>query len=448
MLGRFTNHLAAKPWFNPEHRILLAVSGGIDSVVMSHLFARAGYRFGIGHCNFQLRGKDSDEDQQFVAALARQLSVPFYSTSFDTTELASRHQQSIQMEARALRYDWLEKVRNQEEYDWIATAHQLEDSIETLLYNFAKGCGIHGLQGIPERNGQIIRPLLFATKAEIIAFQTGNNIAYREDHSNASDKYARNKIRHHIIPVLQSLNPQFIPTAGDNIQRLQDAAALMNETVEQLKQQFVQEKKGQISIQRKGLHELPALKTLLYEWLKPYGFNSSQVAQLLTSNHDQPGRLFYSPSHQLLVDRTHFLVQAHNPVQDEMESHLFEWDMVDLLVTNGRFLLEKKSANPGHFPNDPNCVFLQLEKEAFPLKLRHWRAGDTFQPLGMGGRHQKLQDFFSNQKVTRFDKSRIWIVETKQGEICWIVGYRIDERFKLQSDGNPFIALTFLSDNK
>lgn len=448
MLERFNDHLLTKSWFHPDQQILLAVSGGVDSVVMAHLFSQSNFRFGIAHCNFKLRAKESDEDQYFVAALANELSVNFYSTTFDTTQSAAQHGQSIQMEARDLRYNWLEKIRKQEDFDWIATAHHLNDSIETLLYNFAKGCGIYGLQGIPERNGAIIRPLLFATKEEIVAFQKANHLTYREDHSNTSDKYARNRIRHQIVPVLQSLNPNFIRTAGDNIHRLKDAASLMDKTVRQLKQQFVHEANNQLQINRKGLHKLPALKTLLYEWLKPYGFNSAQVTQLLTVNPNQSGQLYYSPSHQLLVDRAFYLVQPLALALDKKEQFLLQWEMTVCTVSDGQFMLEKKTEFPNQFPDHSFQAYLQLDKEAFPLTFRHWRAGDIFQPLGMQGHHQKLQDFFSNQKVTRFDKSRIWIVETKLGEICWIVGYRIDERFKLMSDEKPYITLKFLPTNK
>lgn len=448
MQRRFTENLTTKPWFHPEHRFLLAVSGGLDSVVMAHLFAKAGFNFGLAHCNFKLRDQASDGDELFVKELAGHFSVPYYHISFNTHQKAAQNKRSIQMEARELRYDWMEAIRQQEGYNWIATAHHLNDSIETLFYNFAKGCGIHGLQGIPEQNGYIIRPLLFATKEDILSYKKTNNISFREDASNASNKYARNKIRHQLIPVLEALNPQFIRTAGQNMHRLQDAAVLMDQAIQGYKQQFVQEKNGQVLIQKKGLDKLPAINTLLYEWLKPYGFNGTQVDQLLSAvPKEQVGKFFESPSHKLLVDRTFYLVKPKDPSFNEGEHFFLEWDSSTLQVQNGRFLVEKKSEAPHPFPKDNHVAFLQLGKEAFPLVVRHWQTGDSFQPLGLQGRHQKLQDFFNNQKVTRFEKSRIWIVATSQGEICWIVGHRIDERFKLEANAQHFFRLSFLPDH-
>lgn len=444
MLQRFKNNLSTKTWFQEQHRVLLAISGGIDSVVMAHLFSRAKFSFAIAHCNFQLRGQDSDEDAVFVRKMADQLSVPFFYTAFETQKLAAAHQQSIQMEARDLRYGWLEKIRKENGFHWIATAHHLNDSIETVLYNFAKGTGIQGLTGIPERNGHIIRPLLFATKKELIAYTKRNGLTYREDASNAEEKYARNKIRHSIIPVLETLNPRFVETAGENILRLQDTAVLMQAAIQSFKTQFVRKEDEVVRIQINGLGELPALPTVLYEWLRPFGFNATQIAQLLEKDQAQVGRTFRSPTHELLVDRNYYLIKPLDPAFNEQEHFLLEWEQPHCQVTDGKFLQEKRSTIPDAFPEDENVAFLHLDQSHFPLTIRHWQEGDVFQPLGMQGKHQKVQDFFTNQKVTRFDKSRIWIVVTNQQEICWIVGHRIDERFKLVSGNEHFIVLSFI----
>lgn len=444
MLAEFIDQLSSKPWGQPGQKFLLAVSGGIDSVVMAHLFHQAPYSFGIAHCNFKLRGEASEEDERFVHQLAQDLEAPFFCKSFDTETLAKANQQSIQMEARDLRYSWLEAVRTEAGFNWIATAHHLNDSTETFFYNFAKGTGIHGLLGIPERNGRVIRPLLSFTKTAINDFQKNNRIAYREDQSNVEDKYARNKIRHHVLPILEQINPNLIQTAGQNIQRLQETAALMGWAVHLLKEQFWQEEKEEIKIKKAGLEHLPGLKTVMYEWLHPFGFNSSQVDQLLDAHAKQAGRIFESPSHILLDDRQFFILTPIDESYNEKEYFTINWEAEQLELPNGQLILDKKTGIPNQFPLDQNIAYLQLESKHFPLRIRHWQAGDTFQPLGMQGKHQKVQDFFSNKKVTRIEKKRIWLVETKRGEICWIIGHRIDERFKLLSNSEHFVALTFL----
>lgn len=431
MLQEFLKYARKKGLFQKEDRILLAVSGGADSVVMANLFWEAGIDLGIAHCNFQLRSADSEADATFVEKLARELEAPFYMTRFETTRTASEQSISIQMAARQLRYEWLEQQRLAGNYAAIATAHHLDDSIETLLYNFTKGCGLHGLHGVPVRQHNIIRPMLFAHKATIIQFAEEREIQYREDQSNSEDKYARNHIRHQVIPALEAINPSFRETAVDNIQRLQDAEHLMNWAVARLKAELTEtDSNGNLRINMERLREENAAPTLLYEWLKPYGFHADPLARLLHPTA-RTGAMLYTPTHRVLLDRGILAVERLPDAEPETVIQVFS-DTSEVILPDGRFEFSMV-APPEAFGKDNRIAYLNLTSENYPLQLRHWRSGDTFQPLGMKGKGQKIQDLFSNLKLSRFEKSRVWLLETADGRICWVAGLRTDERFRIHS---------------
>ncbi|MDX1939793.1 MAG: tRNA lysidine(34) synthetase TilS [Saprospiraceae bacterium] len=439
ILDKFQSFITDNELFAEDEKILLAVSGGVDSVVLCHLFFQAKLNFGIAHCNFQLRGEASHEDELFVKNLAQQLKVPFFSTVFDTKEFAETQKISIQMAARDLRYEWLEQIRQQNDFQWIATAHHLNDSIETLFYNFAKGTGIRGLQGIPMKNNRIIRPLLFATKDEILAFAKAENIIFREDASNEEDKYARNKIRHHVIPILQEINPNFEQTAAKNLKYLREAEYLYQFSLDQIRQQVVIETDHELKINTTKLIDYQfIISTLLYEWLKPFGFNSDQIAQILEA---ATGAIFYSPTHRLTVDRTLFILQKQ-ALDTSPEQFVIPSGSKKFESNVGTLTLEYKTGQPNAFTDDPFVVYLDAEKLTYPLMLRHWQAGDFFYPLGLGGSRQKLQDFFTHQKLSRFEKERVWILASGD-DICWIIGLRMDERFKITPETKYYYIIRF-----
>ncbi len=442
MLSYFLKYGHEQGLFQKGDRILLAVSGGADSVVMAHLFWEAGFEIGIAHCNFQLRGADSEADVAFVQQLAEELEAPFYTIRFDTLEASGEGGISVQMAARQLRYTWLEEQRIAGDYDAIATAHHLDDAVETLLYNFTKGCGLHGLQGIPVRQGKIIRPLLFAHKATILQFASENEIAYREDQSNSEDKYARNHLRHHVIPALQALNPAFLSTAAANIQRLHEAEHLMDMAVTRLKAELTHtDAQGNLRIDYQQLRCQNAAPTLLYEWLGNYGFSAASLARLL---HDgsHTGAILYAPAHRLLLNRDVLILE---PLPD----HLDATEVVEipnpmsLIELSDGYLEMEQVAPPTSFGTDKYIAYLHLKSSDYPLRLRHWQSGDAFQPLGMGGRRQKLQDLFSNAKLSRFEKDRIWLLETADSHICWVVGLRADERFRVSEQYPSCTRLTW-----
>lgn len=441
-ITKFQTFVTENKLFDRKDRVLLAVSGGVDSMVMCHLFQAAKFNFALAHCNFKLRGEASDGDEAFVRAFAQSLQVPFFTTSFATKKIAETEKISIQMAARDLRYDWLEAIRQQNDFQWIATAHHLNDSIETFFYNFTKGTGIRGLQGIPLQNGHVIRPLLFATKNGIVAFANEKAIPFREDASNEEDKYARNKIRHHVIPTLLEINPNFEQTSAENLRRMQETAYLFDWAIGQIQENAVETAKGITRIKvAEILKHQAAVSTILYELLHPFGFHADQIAQMLASFRIGSGAIFYSQTHQLLVDRLYFIIEKRTFDTNETQFVIAE-GVKEFDTDVGNFTIEHKTGQPETFTNDEFSVFLDAEKVTFPLTLRHWQAGDFFYPLGLGGKRQKLQDFFTNQKIPRFEKERVWLLLSGDA-VCWLVGHRLDERFKITDSTKEYLVIKF-----
>jgi len=436
MLQRLHDFIRRESLFSPSERLLVAVSGGLDSVVLTHLLCEGGYPIGIAHCNFKLRGEDSDGDEVFVRQLSQQLGLPYYTQSWPTEALAQKSGISIQVAARELRYEWLEEVRNNEGYDRIVTAHHLNDAIETLLYHLAKGCGIHGLQGIPAKNGCVVRPLLFATREEVEAYADTRRLAFREDISNASDKYDRNRIRRHIIPVLKSINPAFERTMQENLQRFKAAEYLFNESAASYKAQWVHTQGSELRINLPALRAHPAAHTLLVEWLMPLGFHPDHLLQAL-DNTQQTGAFFDSATHRLLLDRDALLVRplASGPGQDIFEIAALPGE---INTPAGVLTLSLHQGTPDSFSHDQTVAVFDADALHFPLRLRKWQAGDWFCPIGMNGQRKKLQDFFTDAKLSRFDKEQTWILENADGEIVWILGLRMDERFKIHAQTNRY----------
>ncbi len=445
MLQEFLHFLEKEQLFESGDRVLLAISGGLDSVVMAQLFREAGFDFGIAHCNFQLRGQDSDDDEQFVLGLAERWGVPSFCRRFDTEEYARETGQSIQVAARVLRYSWLEEVRLGNDFTHIATAHHLNDSIETLLYNLTKGCGMRGLHGIPVKNGFVIRPILFAARNRLEQYVADNELSFREDSTNREVKYYRNKIRHNVIPALKEINPAFEQTMAENIGRFRQLEQLLDWAMRHIAQEVILSYGMPFRLSIRELDSFgPVLPTVLFELLYPYGFNSSQVQQLAESL-DNVGAIFLSRDYRLLVEREELVVDTL-PVEKGTEPPEFQitTDTTGLSLPGGRLVIARHQGRPAAFPPTEREVYLDAEQLQFPLMLRHWRAGDAFQPLGMNGKHQKIQDLFSNQKVSRFEKEKAWILEDAAGRICWVVGYRIDERFKVRRDSQAYWALKFI----
>lgn len=429
--------------------VLLAVSGGLDSMVLAHLFQRAKIPFSIAHANFQLRGAASDGDESLVQQLALHFGVSFFVNRFETERYAAQNGLSIQMAARALRYAWFAELAAQQGFQNVATAHHLNDSVETALFNFAKGTGLVGLKGIRAIAGlpvpdagdvRLIRPLLFATRKEIESYARANQIEWREDSSNESDHYSRNFIRHHLVPLFEAINPDFVQTAARNMRRI----AASDDNLSFFYQGLMKSDGGLLQLDKGVLAQLPSPRQALRQMLKPYGFDAEQTRQL-AENLDHVGLELHSgKGYRVLVDRQALWVEAND--SSNLTPVFVEIEPEDLMVRlpDGSKLFLFHSAEVAPIPKDPLVASVDADQLRFPLRLRHWMDGDAFQPLGMGGKSQKLQDFFTNQKISRKDKDSVWLLVNGDGTPIWVVGMRLDERFKLRENTTKTLKFNWI----
>jgi tRNA(Ile)-lysidine synthase len=434
MLERFLNHIRENQLFQKEHRILLAVSGGLDSTVMAHLFHQAGLSAGIAHCNFSLRGAASDGDEAFVKGLADKLSMPYHATRFATQEVATFRGISIQMAARYLRNAWLEEVAREYRYDFIATAHHLNDALETILMNLARGTGIDGLTGVPLRQNRFVRPLLFASRTELEMFARSASLEWREDASNATDDYQRNVIRHKIIPVLREINPNLEETFSDTLIRIRAARRFARAHLRDFSTRNMYHDGTHVHIRLNELPADPYTPVVLWELLKDLGFNFDQCRAM--AERRQPGAVFLSPTHQVTVGRDELIIGVP-PGQSEDQTEIPEGASVAHLAGN-TLTLEVRDAGRDVLTH-PSVAMMDLDKVAFPLVWRRWREGDRFVPLGMK-RHKKVSDFLVDEKVSRPAKHGVTVVESG-GEIIWIAGYRISDNVKVTEETRKVLVL-------
>jgi len=431
MLSSFQAFVKEHALFRPDERVLLAVSGGLDSVVMAHLFQQAGFHFAMAHCNFSLRGVESDADELFVRKLAENFGVDYFSVQFDTVQHAAKHKYGIQEAARSLRYNWFQELCQKHPFARISTAHHSDDSIETFFVNLTRGAGISGLRGVPLKNGLVIRPLLFATKKELLGYAQACHIDFREDSSNASDKYLRNRIRHSVLPLMEELNPSFRKTLLKEMQHISDAGMVLDKFMLEQKRTSLHSDAFGYHILLKDLEDKEPLRFFLFEWLKDFGFRESAVLNLteVLKKKAYPGKVFYSDGYELIVERDRLSIRAK---QTTKEAPVFSLEK-ETRVFESPFQLRTElvaAATIPVIPDDPGLAWLDADKLRFPLILRKWRSGDRFQPLGMRG-SKLLSDYFSDQKFSLAMKADTWVLES-QGNIAWLIGYRIDERFKVE----------------
>jgi tRNA(Ile)-lysidine synthase len=432
MYTDFIKHIEHHDLCRKTDKILLAVSGGVDSVVMANLFHRHGFKFGMAHCNFGLRGAESDGDEQFVAALAKKYSVPFHVQRFPAADYSKQKGISVQMAARELRYGWFEDLCSSQKYDFIATAHHLDDQIETFFINLIRGTGISGLHGIPVKYGKVIRPLLFIYRKQIEDYAMANHLHYRSDSSNASTKYLRNKIRHELIPVINEMNPDFNHQLTSAINRINDIELIADQAIVNWKKKVIQETGLGFIIDIPALRDATPLLTLTWELLSPFGFNQSQVNNIVQSLSRGHGKIFLSPTHRAVKNRLQLIIQPL-PVPGKNEPKhvtLHQFIRRKSLKHPIPLLLEKIN-DPSHYkiPSSNNIASLDCDKIFFPLILRKWEPGDVFYPFGLN-RKKKLSDFFIDQKFSLPDKENCWLL-CSGNHIVWVVGHRIDHRFRI-----------------
>ena len=425
MLQKFKNHLLHNFQFLSGKKILLATSGGKDSMVMVHLFQQLHYKIGIAHCNFQLRGMESFEDKNFVQEYAAANEIPVFITQFDTNAFSQDYKVSTQVAARELRYNWFYELLETEKFDYILTAHHADDNLETFLINLGRGTGLEGLTGIPEQNEKVIRPLLTFSQEEMEEYAKINNIQWREDSSNASDKYLRNKIRHHLVPMLKELNPNFLSSFYKTQTYLQEAQVMVEDASIMIYQQVAKQEGDTIFFNLKKLKKLPNYKSYLHQWLKEFGFSAwDDIYDLVES---QSGKCIYSPEFRLLKDRDSLILSPINFVNKKEEYFIDENQKEVNIPLNLTFC---KVADLSVVSN--KTIFVDADKLQYPLILRRWNDGDSFQPFGMNGKSKKVSKFFKDEKLSLLEKENTWILCSNE-EIVWIIGLRQDERFGINN---------------
>ncbi len=436
MIDKFLENISAKQLFEPHQKVLLAVSGGIDSMVMLYLFEKSGFDYGIVHCNFQLRGDESDGDEEFVKRQVSIHGVPSHFKRFDTDEYAQLNGISIEMAARELRYEYFEKIRTEYQYDFIATAHHLDDLIETFFLNLTRKTGIKGLTGIKDKTGRIIRPVLFASREEIQNYAAKNYIEFREDSTNSEVVYQRNFLRHRILPLFTELNPSFKKNILASIENLKDAENVYSGYFETEKKLVTEIATDSLIIDIEKLIKSAHPKLLLLEILTEYNFNSSVVDEVFQSLHGEPGKQFYSKTHRLVKDREKFFIM---PVEEKQNKiYYIEADDIELFAPF-YISVEKLPAKDFKIRKEQSIACLDLDKLEFPLLIRKWQEGDYFQPLGMNG-FKKLSDFFIDEKVPVHQKQNTWLLCSGE-KIVWVMGMRIDNRYKITFQTKKVIKL-------
>jgi tRNA(Ile)-lysidine synthase len=426
-LQQFNHFIKTNALFANQDKILLAVSGGKDSVLMAQLFKLAGYQFSIAHCNFNLRSDESQRDESFVKLLAAMLSVPFYVKHFDTKAYANEQHISTQMAARDLRYQWFEELRATENYAYIAVAHHQNDSIETLLLNLTRGTGISGMHGILPKRDHIIRPMLFLSRLQIDEIVKENNIDYVEDSSNETVKYARNKIRLNVIPQLREINPNLEETFAQNIARFAATEEVLAQVVAETRKRIVRMENSSFYLSISEINQLKPQSLLLFELLKPFHFSAKVVDELIESLTKQSGTSFYSPTHRATINREDLLVtpiaeqhiEAHYLLHSTDQSIKIAGQKISSFDTESRLV----EANA-------NKAFVDVDKLIYPLIVRFKQNGDKFMPLGMRN-YKKLSDFLIDSKVPLPEKDKIPLLINGNGEIIWVAGLRQDNRYKV-----------------
>ncbi len=434
MIRKVSKFIQQHQLFVPNAKLLVAVSGGIDSVVMLHMLHSLHYECVVAHCNFHLRGAESDSDAEFVRKFTQQLGIELFTTDFETEKYAQQQGISIEMAARDLRYRWFEQIRQQKQCDCVVVAHHADDAVETFFLNLARGTGVKGLSGIAPKNGAIVRPLLSCFRSEIEAYAKEHGLRFCTDSTNADNAYKRNFVRNEIVPMFKRLNPSFSATMLNNLHFLAEANTFITSTIERQKMLVKQTTEGiEISIQE--LQKQPSPSLVLHELLSPFGFNQTVTETILCQLTEESGKQFFSASHRVIKDRKKLIVSKLNEQKDV--EFLIQQNDEHLMVP---FEIQISKTTNIVIPKVKNAVALDYAKLHFPLTLRRWRAGDWFVPLGMKGR-KKLSDFFTDNKFSLLDKEHTWILVDGTGDVIWIVGHRLDDRYKITDSTTEYYLI-------
>ena len=426
MIEKFQSHLLNNFPFLSGKKLLLATSGGLDSMVMAHLFSTLNFDIALAHCNFQLRGNESLEDQFFVQNYAEANDIPVFITQFDTQSFAIDYKLSIQVAARELRYNWFYELLEKENFDYILTAHHADDTIETFLIHLIRGSGLEGFTGIPAQNESIIRPLLAFSREEISNYAAANVVQWHEDSSNSSDKYLRNKVRHDIVPLLKELNPSFLTSFQNTQKYLNEAQVMVEDATIMIYQQVASEVNNEIHYNIDKLKILPNYKSYLYQWLKEYGFSAwDDIYELVDS---QSGKQVFSNDFRLLKDRNTLVIA---PITENNSTEVY---YIEENQNEVSFPIKLTISNQNFVSNtDNSIIFVDADKLKFPLQLKRFEEGAVFSPFGMNGKTKKVSKLFKDEKLSLLQKENTWILYSNE-DIVWVIGIRQDERFKINID--------------
>lgn len=439
MLNAFKNHTEEQLPFLKNSRNVIAISGGIDSVVLAHLCQKLDFNFALAHCNFNLRGKESDADEDFVLDLGEQMGVEVFIQNFDTEAYAEENKCSIQMAARELRYDWFSELAKHLKFDYILTAHHADDNLETFLINFTRGTGLNGLTGIPALNDNIARPLLPFSREMIEDYAKSENIEWREDSSNSSRKYLRNKLRHEVVPILKEINPQLLGSFQNTLQHLNDTADIVEESLNAVAKRAIEQiDEHHVTFKVSEFKKVNNPKAYLFEMFKDYGFSEwNDVVDLLDA---ETGKYVASNTHKLTKHREFLiLTSCHTKrwslsVAEVSRSIEVKKDKVETPI--GILFFDEADALKN---NSRTTIFVDKEKLKYPLELKPWQTGDVFHPIGMKGK-KKVSKLLKDEKLTPFEKENTWVL-TSENKIVWVVGRRADERFKVTDQTNQILKI-------
>ena len=437
MLQKFKQHLHQNFPFLEDSKLLIAISGGIDSVVLAHLCSQLNLNFSLCHCNFNLRGQESDDDEAFVTSLAKTLKTLVYTTSFETEKYATKNKVSIQVAARDLRYTWFYKLLDANQYDYVLTAHNTNDNLETFIINLTRGSGLEGFTGIPSVNQKSVRPLLAFSRDDITLFAIKNGIVWREDRSNASIKYVRNKVRHKVIPILKELNPHVLESFQNTIEYLNESQSIINDALKNITANVVSYENDVLKISCKEIDKLSNKKAYLYQLLQGYGFTAwNDIVDLISA---QPGKQIFSNTHRLLKDRNFLILTTINKSQSIKGPILIDQKVSK--ITNPIKLTIQNTDD--YTSKNKEQIIIDKDLVNYPLSLKKWHHGDAMYPTGMKG-SKKISQLFKDNKLSLLDKEKIWILADAKDHIIWVIGLRQDRRYLANKTSKNRLKISYL----
>lgn len=439
MITQVNEYISHHNLLTKQSKVLVGLSGGPDSMALIHILIQLGYNCIAGHCNFHLRGENSNSDAAFVNRWCAENDIPLFTIDFDTESYATSKKISIEMAARELRYDWFEKIRLEQNATSIGIAHHKDDSVETILINLIRGTGIKGLTGIPITNKYVVRPLLDVSRSEIMEYLSLNEVPYVIDNTNEEEIYTRNTLRLKVLPTLEKINPSVKNSIVTTANNLKEVEKIYDAYIQYAIATVLQDNLIDIA----KLQQTYSHQSVLFEILSPLGFTPSVIEDIANNLDSIPGKIYLANSYRLLKDREHLVISKHNPTGDEVKEYLIYPDTVNSVLPIN-IKIESENYTPDFkIQKNRSILHVDSDKLNFPLVLRKWRKADWFVPFGMKGK-KKLSDFFTDNKFTLFEKEETWILISGD-DIVWIVNHRADNRFKLNSTTKTVCIITLIN---